>query len=146
MFTLKWILFILLTAAIGVTGCNNKPSGAPLSIKDAWARPTAIVGGNSAVYFRLVNTGNEADSLLSVDVPLAAAEVHQTVMKANDIMGMEHVASVEIPAKGEVAFEQGGLHIMLIGLEKPLSVGDMLLLTLHFEHAGEVEVEIAVRE
>ena len=142
----KWTLFILLTAVIGITACNSEPSGSPLSVEDAWARPTAVVGGNSVVYLRLINAGNEADVLLGIDSPLAVAEVHQTVMKGDDIMGMEPVDSVEVPAKGEVIFKPGGLHIMLIGLEQPLPIEDTLLLTLRFERAGEMEVEIAVQE
>jgi hypothetical protein len=53
---------------------------------------------------------------------------------------------VEISAKGEVAFKQGGLHVMLIGLEQPLAAGDIVPLTLRFEHMGEMKVEVEVRE
>jgi copper(I)-binding protein len=41
--------------------------------------------------------------------------------------------------------EPGGLHIMLIGLKQKLAPGDSIPLTLVFEHAGEVTVEIPVR-
>lgn len=142
----RLILVIFLTAVIGATACTSEPSGSPLSVEDAWARPTAVVGGNSAVYLRLINAGSEADILLAVDSPLAVAEVHQTVMKANDVMGMEPVGSVEIPAKDEVIFKPSGLHIMLIGLEQPLVVGDLLPLTLHFEHGDSMVLEITVQE
>ena len=35
---------------------------------------------------------------------------------------------------------------MLIGLEQPLAVGDLVPLTLRFEHVGEIDVEIVVQE
>jgi copper(I)-binding protein len=142
----RWIVFTLLTAVLGLAACSSGPTGPRLSVEDAWARPPAADGGNGAIYFRLVNAGNEADILLGVDSPLATAEVHQTIMKENDVMGMEPVESVEIPAKREVAFKQGGMHIMLIGLKQPLAVGDIIPLTLRFEHGGEMNLEVAVQE
>ncbi len=142
----KWILFIFLTAVFGLAACSNNSSGPRLSVEDAWVRLPATEGGNGAAYFRLVNNGNEADTLLSVDSPLATAEIHQTVMKENDVMGMEPVDSVRIPAKGEVEFKQGGLHIMLISLKQPLATGDTIPLTLQFERAGELKVELPAQE
>jgi hypothetical protein len=140
----RLIVFIVLTAVLGLAACSGGISEPRLSVEDAWARPPAADGGNGAVYFRLVNTGNEADTLLGVDSPLATAEVHQTVMKEDGVMGMEPVDNVEVPAKGEVEFKQGGLHVMLIGIEQPLAAGDQVPLTLRFEHAGEMKVEEVV--
>ncbi|MFQ5435056.1 MAG: copper chaperone PCu(A)C [Anaerolineae bacterium] len=142
----RWIVFVFLTAVLSLAACTSNPSGPRLSVEDAWVRPPATEGGNGAIYFRLVNNGNEADTLLSVDSPLATAEVHQTVTKENGVMGMEPAGSVEIPAKGEVEFKQGGMHVMLIGLEQPLAAGDTVPLTLRFDHAGELKVEVSVRE
>lgn len=56
------------------------------------------------------------------------------------------VSDVEIPAGRSVIFEPGGLHVMLIGLVRPLAVGDGLSITLRFEQAGEILVEAEVRE
>ena len=53
---------------------------------------------------------------------------------------------VEIPAGGEVSFEPGGYHVMLLDLAEPLAVGDSLSLVLTFEEAGDVEIEAEVRE
>jgi copper(I)-binding protein len=61
-------------------------------------------------------------------------------------MGMDPVDSVEIPAKGEVEFKQGDLHVMLIGVKRSLAAGDQLPLTLRFENVGEMKVEVAVRD
>lgn len=102
----SWMIVALITAVLGLTACNSGPIGPRLSVKDGWVRPPAAAGGNGAVYFRLINDGNEADVLVGVDSPLATAEVHQTVMKVTGVMGMEPVDSVEIPAKGEAVFKQ----------------------------------------
>ena len=42
--------------------------------------------------------------------------------------------------------EQGGYHLMLFGLKQPLKDGERFPLTLHFEKAGDLQVEIAVQK
>jgi copper(I)-binding protein len=56
------------------------------------------------------------------------------------VMRMRPVEALLVPAHGEAVLEPGGLHVMLMGLGDPLVEGNSLPLTLHFEHAGEVEV------
>jgi hypothetical protein len=64
---------------------------------------------------------------------------------SGDMMGMEPVARLEIPAGGTVQLAPGGYHIMLIGLTKDLNVGDTVQVTLKFEKAGDVTVTAQVR-
>ena len=73
-----------------------------------------------------------------------AVELHETKME-NDVMRMQPVASVEVPAGGQVTFEPGGLHIMLIGLQRELEAGDRFKITLQFEESGTLTVEVSVR-
>ena len=44
-----------------------------------------------------------------------------------------------------VALKPGGLHVMLMDLKKPLESGSKFPLTLKFERAGEVTVEVDVQ-
>ena len=46
----------------------------------------------------------------------------------------------------DVALKRTGPHLVLTGLAKPLAPYDSFLMTLIFERAGEIEVEIAVEE
>ncbi|MEN9416974.1 MAG: hypothetical protein RI988_594, partial [Pseudomonadota bacterium] len=52
---------------------------------------------------------------------------------------------IEVPPGKTVELKPGGLHVMLIGIQKPLKVGDSFPLTLRFEKAGEVQVEVPVQ-
>ena len=45
---------------------------------------------------------------------------------------------------GEARFEPGGNHVMLFGLTQPLVAGERFPLTLQFEKAGKVVVEVAI--
>ena len=61
------------------------------------------------------------------------------------MMKMRRVEQVAIPAGAEVAFEPGGLHLMLIGLKAPLVAGKSLPLVLQFRDAGAIKVDFEVR-
>jgi hypothetical protein len=57
---------------------------------------------------------------------------------------MVQIPNVEIPAHGKVSFQPGGNHVMLFGLTQPLKAGEEFPLTLEFEKAGKVEVQVQV--
>lgn len=59
-------------------------------------------------------------------------------------MQMRQVESIEVPSHGTATLRPGSFHVMLIGLAQPLKEGDRFPLTLTFERAGEVTVEVKV--
>lgn len=61
-------------------------------------------------------------------------------------MTMREVASIEVPAGGEVVLEPGGYHLMLIGLAAPLVAGDTVDIALELEVAGTRTVTAEVRD
>ena len=136
---------ILLLAACG-GGDANEPAAGGITIEEAWARPPAMAGGNGAAYFLLSNDGAVADRLIGVASPLAMAEMHESVMADDGTMAMNPVDGVDLPAGETVAFERGGLHIMFMGVAEPPAVGDTVQLTLTFQNAGEITIDVPVRE
>ena len=112
-------------------------------VQDAWARPTVqgqTVGGG---YFR-IDGGPTNDRLLGATTDIAqSAELH-TMRMDGDVMRMRQLDSVEVPAKQMVEFKPGGMHVMLIGLKTPLKVGNVFPMTLRFEKAGPVAVNVRV--
>ena len=60
-------------------------------------------------------------------------------------MKMRQVEAVEIPAKGSAVLEPGGFHVMLLGVKDPLEEGNAFPMTLTFETAGSVEVEVHIQ-
>lgn len=141
----RWIILAILSLAFALAACSGAPAGPRLTVEDAWARPPAVEGGNGAIYFRLVNEGRQVDTLLGVSSPVAAAEMHQSVVKENGTMGMEPMGSVVIPAGGVVELKQGGMHVMLIGVDVPMPVGESVSFTLQFENAGDLQFTAEVR-
>ena len=66
-------------------------------------------------------------------------------MGSGGMLGMQPVDRVEIPAGGTLELKPGSYHIMLIGLNQDLKVGDTIEITLKLEKAGDVKVTAVVR-
>jgi copper(I)-binding protein len=101
----------------------------------------------SAAYFRVANSTDASDALLSVTSPtVSAAQVHQTVVDGTGTAAMRPVDRVELPAGATVDFKPGSYHVMLMGLSKDMPAGSTIELDLVFEHAGRVVVSADVRQ
>jgi len=119
-----------------------------LEIAHPWSQELPPNAPTVAAYFMIHNNGKTADRLLSVDSPISAvAELHEHVMQG-DLMKMQQVPSVDIPAGGNVMFAPMAYHVMLVNLKDRslLSDGKRFPLTMHFEKAGDVTVEVSVQK
>ena len=110
-----------------------------------WARatpPTAPAGGG---YLTVTNKGTTEDRLISVKSPAAGAvQVHEMKMEGNIMRMREVEGGLAIPPGATVALAPGGLHLMMMGLREPLKQGERVPVTLVFEKAGSINVELAV--
>ncbi|HKR86785.1 MAG TPA: copper chaperone PCu(A)C [Phenylobacterium sp.] len=109
-----------------------------------WSRPAAV-GGTGAGYVTLVNHGKSADALVGAASPDAAkVEMHAARM-AGGVMKMTPEAQTPIPANGQVSFAPGGRHLMLVGLKRPLKIGDKVPATLKFASGATLKVDFVVQ-
>ncbi|WP_248738477.1 copper chaperone PCu(A)C [Pseudomonas kribbensis] len=119
-----------------------------LEIAHPWSQELPPNAPTVAAYFIIHNGGKTADRLLSVDSPIAPkAELHEHVMQG-DLMKMQQVPNVAIPAGGNVTFAPMAYHVMLMNPtdRSLLTDGKRFPLTMHFEKAGDVTVEVAVQK
>lgn len=117
-----------------------------ITVIDAWARP-ALKGDNSAVYFRVNNPAMQADALVGAEAEVAEkSEIHLSEMDSEGVMSMHHQPQVDIPANTQTDFAPGGLHVMLVGLNEELGVGDTLRITLKFKNAGDITLDVPVKQ
>ena len=139
-----FIAFVLLLAGIGAASAHSYKLGA-LEIGHPWARatpPTAPTGGG---YLSVKNTGTEPDRLISASSPVAGAvQVHEMKMEGNVMRMRELDGPLEIKPGETVTLAPGGLHLMMMGLKAPLKQGEKIPLTLVFEKAGKIDVELLV--
>lgn len=131
--------------AIVTTASAHSFKSGDLEIGHPWSRatlPNAPVAGG---YMTIENTGTTDDRLLGGSTPAAGkVEIHQMKMDG-DVMTMRPVPDgLVIPAGEMVTLAPGGYHLMLMKPQKPFKEGERVPLTLTFEKAGEVKVELAV--
>jgi len=142
--------FVLGTATLTVMAndhahAQHAMAGAP-AVTHAWSRAMPPSAPTGAVYFTLRNPGDKPDRLVGVHTPRAEkAELH-THVHEGEVMRMERIDAVDVPAGGEVMFKPGGNHVMLFKLSEPLVAGEQFPLTLTFENAGEVTIEVRIQD
>lgn len=138
---MKQIKFFLIVSTLFVSNYYAQT----INVKDAWARVSAK-GSNSAAYFKVINNSDKNDTLVGAQSNSAEiVEIHET-FKENNKMGMRAVKFVGIPAKSEVNFKPGGLHIMLINLNRNLKSNDTINLVLKFKHSKEIKLKVPVKD
>lgn len=115
-------------------------------IENAYARTMGGIGASGAVFFEITNHADVDERLLDAKSDVAEkVELHTHKDDGNGVMQMVHVPEgFAIPALGNHALKRGGDHVMLMGLKQELKDGDIVKVTLVFEHAGEVVIEAAV--
>lgn len=116
-----------------------------IQIKDAYARilPGAKAG---AIFMTIENHGATEDRLIQTTADIAdMAEPHAHEMLDDGTMHMGKIEEpLAIPAQGSHALARGGEHIMLMGLGRIPAQGESFALTLTFEHAGMVTLNVPV--
>ena len=115
-----------------------------VSIENPWSRATAPGAKVGAGYFTIRNQSATPDRLVGASSPAAARVETHVVEKQGEILRMREVKGYEVPAKGSFELKPGGAHLMLVDLKAPLKEGDKVPLTLKFEKAGEVAVQLRV--
>lgn len=142
-------LLIALTGAIGIPVLAHGVKAGSLHIDHPYALPTRPGMGTASVYFRgLSNDGQTADRLLSARTPVAGrVEIHQMQMQG-EVMQMRALPALDLPPGQALPWRHGapsGYHLMLLDLKGALKEGDRFPVSLSFEKAGTVEVQVWVQ-
>jgi periplasmic copper chaperone A len=114
-----------------------------VKVEGAWARPS-VQGQAAGGGFLKITGGGAADKLVSARADVSKTVELHTMTMEGDVMRMREIGAIDVPAGRTVELKPGGLHVMFIGIHKPLKAGDSFPLTLRFEKAGEVKVEMKV--
>lgn len=137
--------------AAAVLLCLSVPASAqefragPLTIERAWSRATPPAAKVGAGYLVITNGGAAADRLVSASSPAAGrVEVHEMRMDGGVMRMRELAQGLPVPPGATVELKPGGYHLMLMELPAPLSAGATVPMTLVFERAGRVEIELKV--
>jgi copper(I)-binding protein len=94
----------------------------------------------------ILNTGDIDDRLIAAEADISMrVELHTHVETADGVMQMREVEDgFVVPAGRGRVLQRGGDHVMFMGLKGPMEQGATVPVTLIFENAGAVAVEIPV--
>ena len=137
-------LSLTVASILAIAGATRAQADA-IEVRDIFSRATIGQTTSGVVYLTIVNHASSPDRLMSASTPVAArTDLHMTV-RDGDVVRMRRLETIDIEAGGTLAFEPGGAHVMLSGLEAPLREGDSFELTLEFEAAGPMTLEVPVK-
>jgi copper(I)-binding protein len=145
-------LAVVTLVAFGISGCGddqsrNASNGDSVDVSDVWARSSPAGVTSGAVYMTIESAAD--DELVGASVPTdvaATVVLHETVVGDGAAIMMQQVSAVDLPSGGAVAFEPGGLHMMLTDLAGPLESGSSFELTLTFADAEPQIVTVEIRD
>ena len=114
-------------------------------VESPWARASIGTNRPGAAYMTLRNTGDEAVTLTGIETAIAGtAEIHRSSTNDQGVSSMSPAGDITIAPGETVALEPGGLHAMLMKLQRPMTEGESFPLTLTFSDGGEVTVEVPI--
>ncbi|HUA55901.1 MAG TPA: copper chaperone PCu(A)C [Candidatus Sulfotelmatobacter sp.] len=140
------LVLIVIPFAFAPAAFAQGSGASPIAVEGPWARATPAGARTGAVYMTLANKANASDRLTAAASDVAAeVQIHEMSV-VNGIMKMRQLTDgLAIPAGGSVTLKPGSYHVMLIGLKKPLTVGETFPLTLTFQRAGNISVTVQVK-
>ena len=116
-------------------------------VNDAYVRASSKMAKSAAAFMEIKNISSQDDRLLDVESKVAKrVELHTHIKSDDGVMKMRRVEDgVLISGNDTLRLERGGNHIMFMGLSQPFVNGESILITLFFESAGPLDLEIPIK-
>ena len=135
-----------LFAAAAAVALAMPALAADITVDDPYARASSMMSSSGAAFMIIHNNTDTDDRLVGAASDVAdKVELHTHKEDENGVMRMLHVEEgFAIPAGGTIEMVRGGHHVMFLGLKEEMAQGDVISVTLQFEKAGDVTVEVPV--
>jgi len=116
-----------------------------IEIIDPYARASGMSAMAGAAFMVIRNSGDTDDRLIGAASDVAQRVELHTHTEEDGVMRMVEVEEgFVLPAGGEILMVRGSHHVMFMGLNDPFEQDRILSVTLIFEQAGEIVVDIPV--
>lgn len=133
--------------------CGSEPHSAA-SLGEAYAarggvaiyapRIPAPAADVAALYLIVADHEGHGDRLIAARSEVGDAMLHET-REEGGLVRMRHAQDgLVVPPQGELRLEPGGAHVMLTDLRQRLAPGARVYVTLEFERAGRLALEVPV--
>lgn len=140
--------FLLGSAASAVLAVNTSAAetaartARPPAVTEAWARATVPGQPVAAAHMKISSASSVTLTHVETDV---AKQVQVHDMQMNDgVMQMRMHERLDIPAGKTIELAPGGMHLMLIGLKRPLRSGEAITLKMTFVDAEKAKLTSVV--
>ena len=138
--TIQWRAGVAAALVSMLAACT--PNTPPIAVSEARAAATPPGASVGAAYLTI--EAAQADRLLGAHTPIAARVEMHISSEADGMMRMRRIDGLALePGVAQVLAPQG-THFMLIDLQSPLVAGANFPLTLQFERAGEMAIDVRV--
>ncbi len=114
---------------------------ADIHVGHPWMMPLPTPSIHGEVYFAIVNRGARADRLVGAETTIAGRIrfVEQAAGSPPRV-----VSAFELPPGRPLGMRPGGRHLRLEWAVRALDAGQRIALTLHFERASSLVIEVVV--
>jgi len=120
----------------------SAPVLADVTVKDSWVRATASYQKSSVAFMQIISS-NDA-RLVKADSPVAkTVEIHEMVLK-NNVMKMQAVTAIDLPAGKPVELKPDGYMVMLTGLKQQIKEGDTIPISIVIESKNKKRETITI--
>jgi len=117
-----------------------------LEITTPWTRATAPTARTGGGFMTITNKGTTADRLVSARSTVSEkVEIHEMQMDGSVMRMRELAKGLDIPPGATVMLKPGSYHIMFMELKAPLAKDAKVSVTLVFEKAGSIDVQLNVQ-
>ena len=138
------VLLATAVIAASLTACNRAPPEPQVTVQHVVVTLPAVPGRPGAAYFKL-RTNISPTNLIGLTSPLVQRiELHESA-GGGAASRMRPLDETRFPARGILAFEPGGKHAMLFGIDPSVKPGGTIPLTFTFDPAPAATVEAEVR-
>lgn len=135
-----FLFWLLLWPGINVWSAHS------IVVDDVWVREAPPNARMLAAYMTLHNSGDEEQTLIGVSSPdFTHVMMHETRV-VEGMARMLHRDRLEIPPQSSLAFEPGGLHLMMPAPDTRLLSGDRVEFVLEFADGARIPVQAEVKK
>ena len=118
-----------------------------IQVQHPWMRAVPDVMDSTAVYMVIVNTGSNPAELVGGSTTVADSVAPMITTKEGEglkqVVGMQSVDSLKIPAHGTLVLEPNGNHLMVMGLKQHPKEGAQVDFTIKLE-PGDHEIHLQI--
>jgi copper(I)-binding protein len=144
----SWLKCFLIVCVFALPATAAEPGhedSPDIHIENAWVRAMPPSQPNTAAYMSVKNHGNRSVQITGAySEPRARVEMHTSV-EAQGMVTMKQLRQVTVGPGEIVQFAPGGMHLMMLDLQRMPAAGEQVKLCLDFQSGASVCAQAEVR-